>query len=117
MDVGWRQEHIHFLYLPLFTGEALRQTAKPWRAGTRSTFPSFPPNPFSQHDKISSEDKIESAMQMPSNVCFIPGMNQSSVRASYPASPDRSAVTSEGTSHGEIPLASTYNSLAPAVLV
>lgn len=43
-------------------------------------------------------------MQMPSNVCFIPEHESEQFRASDPASPDKSAVTSEGTKHGEIPL-------------
>lgn len=27
VDVGWRQEHIYFVYLPVFPSEALRQTS------------------------------------------------------------------------------------------
>lgn len=59
VDVGWRQEHIYFLYLPIFTSEALRQTAKPWPccclcAGNESAFPSqsFFPAPTRSAPKI-----------------------------------------------------------------
>lgn len=101
---------IHLFYLPIFTSEALRQNSK-----AMATLPAacrqeehsprqilFPWHQQDQHQRYV----IESAVQMPSNVCFIPvyESEQRSVKASYPASPDKSAVTSEETKHGEIPL-------------
>lgn len=101
---------IHLFYLPIFTSEALKQNSK-----AMATLPAacrqeehsprrilFPWHQQDQHQRYV----IESAVQMPSNVCFIPvyESEQRSVKASYPASPDKSAVTSEETKHGEIPL-------------
>lgn len=110
VDVGWRQECIYFIYLPVFTGEALRQNSKAMAvlpAACRQEERSPPPNPFFWHQQDQHRRYVtESAMQMPSNVCFIRGYEseQRSVRASYPAPPDKSAVTSEETKHSEIPL-------------
>lgn len=63
------------------------------------------PIPFPSTNKISTEDtQLSQQCRCHQMSALFQSMNQSSVRASYPASPDKSAVTSEGTKHGEIPL-------------
>lgn len=63
------------------------------------------PIPFPSTNKISTEDtQLSQQCRCHQTSALFQSMNQSSVRASYPASPDKSAVTSEGTKHGEIPL-------------
>lgn len=63
------------------------------------------PIPFPSTNKISTEDtQLSQQCRCHQMSALFQSMNQSSVRASYPASPDKSAVTSEGTKRGEIPL-------------
>lgn len=117
--MGWRQEHIYFLYLPVFTSEALRQTAKPWRAGSRSTFPSqslFPAPTRSAlkiRSGVSNADAIKCllysrawirAVAEPQTLHLLirvqlPLREPNRVKSHYPAS------------------CKPYNSLGPAVLV
>jgi len=49
VDVAWRQECIYFLYLPIFTGEALGQNSKAVATlhGMQVRRALSPPNPFS----------------------------------------------------------------------
>lgn len=55
---------------------------------------------FSSTDKISTEDmQLSQQCRCHQVSALFQSMNQSRVRASYPASPDKSAVTSEVKSH------------------
>lgn len=103
MWAGGRNAFILFIYLFL--------PARPWgkiaklrprcrlRAGKKSVLPhkSFFPAPTRSTAKI--RDWV-------SNLCFIPvcESEQSGVGTSYPACPDKSAVTSKETKYGKIPL-------------
>ena len=109
---GGRNAFIFFIYLFLPV-RPWGKTAKLWPHCMACRWEEHSPLQilFPQHQQDQHRRYvIESAMQMPSNVCFIPvyESEQRSVRASYPASPDKSAVTSEETKHGEIPLSCLF---------
>lgn len=71
---GGRNTFIFFIYLflPVRTW-GKQQSRGRVAACVQATRALFPPNPFSQHQQDQHRRyAIESAMQMPSNVCFIP---------------------------------------------